>query len=210
MKRLLKWSLLGLFVTAILATLILGPGRFYGLLKSRQFDGQIAELEVVEQDENGAVKTYLVKLNGRGDIVHVFASSDKQWLMVKQDDWVRVRLYPAEPWSYRDGQWQNASLVAKLLPPKPEEIEPDKSTSAKPTPAKSSKPRSAPTKPTQTKTPIAKPKQVKPTPVTPKQKTQVETALADKKSNEASSENGDRQTVPRYQYRRPRGIWRRR
>ena len=115
MNGLLKWSILGLFVASLLVVVLLGPGRLYGLIKSRQLDGQVVKIQPAEAADEGDVETYLVKLHGNGGEVHVFASSDDQWLMVKQNEWVRVRLYPAPPWSGRHGQWQNAGLTAKLI-----------------------------------------------------------------------------------------------
>ena len=119
MNALLKWSIMGVFVVALLVVVLLGPGRLYGLLNSRQLDGQVVNIQFLEPDDEGIVETYLIKLHGNGEEMHVFASSDNQWLMIKHNDWVRVRLYPSPPWSGRHGQWQNASLAAKLIPPKP-------------------------------------------------------------------------------------------
>ena len=193
MNGLLKWSILGLFVVALLAAVLLGSGRLYGLLKSRQIDGQIAKIHLVEPDAEGLVETYLIKLYGNEGEVYVFASSDERWLMVKRKEWVRVRLYPAPPWSGRRGQWQNASLVAKLIAPKPEIVETPKSA-----PAKSA---------------LSKPATTKPKPVVPKQKTQEKTTQAAKDAKDVqkvSSKRPNSQTAREYNRKRPRGNWRRR
>ncbi len=200
MNGLLKWSLMGLFVVALLVVVLLGPGRLYGLLKSRQLDGQVVEIQPTEPDDEGNVETYLIKLHGNGGVVHVFASSDDQWMMVKRNDWVRVRLYPAPPWSGRHGQWQNAGLAAKLIPPKPEMVITPKPAPAKPAPAKP-----APAKPAPDKSAPAKPK-----PVAPKQKTQAEATQTNKDAKKAAPKQPDTQMVREYRRKRPRGIWRRR
>ena len=85
MNGLLKWSILGLLVVALLVAVLLGPGRLYGLLKSRQLDGQVVKIQPIAGEDEGEVETYLIKLHGDGGEVHVFASSDGQWLMVRRN-----------------------------------------------------------------------------------------------------------------------------
>ncbi len=122
MTKLMKWSVLGLLVMAALFAILFGPSRIYGLVNAWQIDGQVVKIQPLAADEEGEVAGYLIKLQETSGEEQVFAASDGRWMMIKTNDWVRVNLYPAPPWSANRGQWQNAGLAAKLAPPAPSNV----------------------------------------------------------------------------------------
>ncbi len=124
MKGFLKWSLLGLSAAAVLSAVLLGPGRIYGLVNARQVDGQVVKIQLLEPDEEATVSGYLIRLREISGEELAFAASDGRWMLIENNDWVRVNLYPAPPWSANRGQWQNAGLAAKLVPPEAKNLPP--------------------------------------------------------------------------------------
>lgn len=119
MKRLLKYSALFL-LTAILTTCLLaGPGRIYGLMKSQEYEGQITDLRALESEKEQVTKGFLIELHCANGDIHIFASSDQKWIMIKPKDWVRVRLFPTPPWAGRGSHWQNGTILSQIAPPPP-------------------------------------------------------------------------------------------
>jgi hypothetical protein len=112
MKRFFRWSILGLSAAGVILAAIFGPGRIYGLLNSRQVDGQVVKIQPLDADDENNTAGYLIKLQESSGEEHIFATSDGRWMMIKNNDWVRANLYPAPPWSAGRGQWQNAGLAA--------------------------------------------------------------------------------------------------
>lgn len=117
MKKAIKWFVLGLVLIGVLLSLLVGPGRLYGLLRARQFEGRVVKIQALGMEADEIAESHLVELHSTEGEVCMFASSDRKWVMVAPGEHVRVRLYPAPPWSGQFGQWQNGSLLTKLLPP---------------------------------------------------------------------------------------------
>lgn len=124
MKTAIRWLTLGLASLAVLLAVLLGPGRLYAIWGARQYEGRVAAIRPSTSDKAKIVETYLVELQTAERQLHVFASSDPKWVMIKQGDYVRVRLYPAPPWCSEACQWQNGGLLAKLVPPEQQDEQP--------------------------------------------------------------------------------------
>lgn len=127
MKIAIKWFGLGLVLLSVLLLLLVGPGRLYGLLRAQQFEGRVVKIQPLGMEADEIPEAHMVELHCTEGEVCMFASSDRKWIMVVPDEHVRVRLFPAPPWSSQFGRWQNGNLLTKLLPPSPDK-------NARPTP----------------------------------------------------------------------------
>ena len=119
MKGLVKWLAFCSLAAGLSAAIMLGPGRMYGLAQSQLFEGQVAHIRPLETEKQKITKSFLIELHGTTGEVHIFASSDQKWVMIRPKEWVRVRLYPAPLWSSRVGQWQNGTILSQITPPPP-------------------------------------------------------------------------------------------
>jgi hypothetical protein len=121
MSPIRKRLLIATIILVMIANLLVGPGRLYGIVRSRQMDGQVVKILPYGKSEGTAVDVYLVEILVDANSVFLTLSSDPQWLMVAPQERVRVRLYPSPPWMVGAGPWQNALLISKLTePPAPQ------------------------------------------------------------------------------------------
>jgi hypothetical protein len=124
MRSAFRWTILALAILCIALMALAGPDRLYALWNARPYEGIVAAICPSSTNQAKVVETYLVELQTADRHVHVFASSDRKWVLIKQGDHVCVRLYPAPPWSNETGQWRDGMLLAKLAPPERQDKNP--------------------------------------------------------------------------------------
>jgi hypothetical protein len=119
MKAMIYWLFVAVALTAFVFGAICGPARMYGWLYSRLDRGMVVKIEPFQTDKDSGdkPKSFLLELQTPKKELFVFASSDRQWSMIKRGEYVRVKLYPSPPWSTESGQWQNGKLLGKMAPP---------------------------------------------------------------------------------------------
>ncbi|RKY13904.1 MAG: hypothetical protein DRP52_01500 [Planctomycetota bacterium] len=110
-------------VLAILVGVVgyaLGPARMYGYLFSKELVATIADIRSFggSDSENSKSETFAIELHTDSDEIQIATSCEKVWAVVAKGDCVRVKLYPAAPWTSSDGSWINAKLVNKIKKPK--------------------------------------------------------------------------------------------
>jgi len=105
-----------LIILAVVIGYALGPARMYGYLFSEELVATVADIRSCGGDdsENSNSETFAIELHTDNDEIHIATSREKVWAVVAKGDRVRVKLYPAAPWTSSDGSWINAKLINKI------------------------------------------------------------------------------------------------
>ncbi|MBN1126603.1 MAG: hypothetical protein JXA82_16470 [Sedimentisphaerales bacterium] len=113
MKRLIKWGfILGLII--FVGGYLFSPSRIYGYLFSKDIEATVNDIRSFNSADNKGSETFAVELHTKDGQIHIATTCEKVWGVIAKGDRVKVRLYPAAPWSQSDGSWINAKLFCKM------------------------------------------------------------------------------------------------
>jgi len=114
MKSIVKWSVIVLLILVALIVIWIGPGRLYGILRSKQIVGTIEKVQPQGSSTSQVPSEFIVEVAQADGEIFTFISADPKWGVMSKGDHVKAMLYPAPPWSGDGGGWRDARLIAKL------------------------------------------------------------------------------------------------
>lgn len=114
MKSIVKWSVIVLLILVALIVIWIGPGRLYGILRSKQIVGTIEKVQPQGSSTSQVPSEFIVEVAQADGEIFTFISADPKWGVMSKGDHVKAQLYPAPPWSGDGGGWRDARLIAKL------------------------------------------------------------------------------------------------